>query len=219
MTVKLYVFPLSPRSFKVLWAANHAGVDFEMKLVDFTKNAQNAPEYVALNPNAKAPVLEHDGFVLWESNAIVAYIASLKPESGLLPADTRGRLSIEKWLFWESAHWDPACVPFAFERVVKALFNRGAEDPKEIERGNHLFARVGPVLDGELSKHRYIAGDKVTAADIAIGASMCIAEQARFPMESFRNIQRWHEDLKALPSWKKARALQMPPGANAAQIR
>ncbi len=216
MAVKLYAFPLSPRSFKVLWAANHAGVEYEMKLVDFSKNAQNAPDYVALNPNAKAPVLEDDGYVLWESNAILEYLAALKPEAGLLPSDTRGRLSIVKWLFWESAHWDPACVPFAFERVVKSLFNRGGEDPKEIERGNQLFARVGKVLDGELGKHRFVAGDKLTAADISIGAAMCIAEQARFPTEPFRNIQRWHEDLKSLPSWNRTRAMQMPPGANAA---
>jgi glutathione S-transferase len=215
MSLKIYAFPLSPRSFKVLWIANHLGIDYEFKLVDFTKNAQNAPEYVALNPNGRAPAIEHDGYVLWESNAIVEYLASLKPAAALLPEDTRGRLSVCKWLFWESAHWDPACAIFAFERVVKPLFGRGEALQSEIDRGNELFSRVGKVLDGVLSKSRYVAGDSLTAADFAIGSAMCIAEQARFPIESFRSIQRWQADIKSLPSWSKITAMQAPPGAAA----
>src|ERR1051325_10067202 len=151
MSLKIHAFPLSPRSFKVLWLANHLGVDYAFQLVDFTKNAQNAPEYVALNPNGRAPLLEHDGYVLWESNAILEYLAALKPDSGLLPQDTRGRLGVCKWLFWESAHWDPACAVFAFERVVKPLFGLGEANPAEIARGEQLFARVGKVLDGVLA--------------------------------------------------------------------
>lgn len=213
MTLKIHAFPLSPRSFKVLWLASHLGLDYEFKLVDFTKNAQNAPEYVALNPNGRAPAIEHDGYVLWESNAILEYLASLTPSAGLLPQDTRERLSVSKWLFWESAHWDPACAIFAFERVVKPLFGRGQEDPAEIARGQQLFERVGKVLDGVLAKNRYVAGASLSLADFSIGSAMCIAEQARFPIESFRSIQRWQTDIKSLPSWTKASALRVPPSS------
>ncbi len=210
MSLKIYAFPPSPRSFKVLWAADHLGVDYEFHLVDFSKNAQKAPEFAKLNPNGRAPVIEHDGFVLWESNAIVEYLASLKPQAGMLPVDTKGQLALRKWLFWESAHWDPACAVFAFERVVKPLFGLGETNEAEIARGTQLFERVGTVLDGELKKHRYIAGETLTVADLSIGATMCLAEQARFPMENFRNIQRWAAELKSLPSWKAATAMQTP---------
>jgi glutathione S-transferase len=210
MSLKLYAFPPSPRSFKVLWAANHLGVDYEFRLVDFSKNAQKSADFIKLNPNAKAPVLDDGGYVLWESNAIVEYLASLKPHAGVMPADTRAQLAVRKWLFWESAHWDPACAIFAFERVVKPLFGLGETNQAEIERGTQLFDRVGAVLDGELQKHRYVAGDALTIADLSIGAVMCIAEQARFPMENFRAIQRWQNDLKALPSWAKTTATQAP---------
>jgi glutathione S-transferase len=212
MSLKLHAFPLSPRSFKVLWAAHHLDIPFELSVVDFTKNAQNAPSYVALNPNGRAPTLEHDGYVLWESNAIVEYLASLKPESGLLPADPRGRLAVTKWLYWESALWDPACAIFAFERVVKPLFGRGEASQSEIDRATPLFERVGKVLEGELSKHRFVQGATLTAADISIGAAMCLANQARFPIENFRSIQRWQADITSLPSWNRATALQVPPG-------
>jgi glutathione S-transferase len=216
MTLRIHAFPLSPRSFKVLWLASHLGLDYEFKLVDFTKNAQNAPEYVALNPNGRAPAIEHDGYVLWESNAILEYLATLTPSAGLLPQDTRERLSVCKWLFWESAHWDPACAIFAFERVVKPLFGRGQEDPTEIVRGQQLFERVGKVLDGVLARSRYVAGASLSVADFSIGSAMCIAEQARFPIESFRAIQRWQADIKSLPSWTKASALRVPPSSKTA---
>ena len=213
MTLTLYAFPLSPRSFKVLWAAHQLGVDYQFELVDFTKGGQRTPEYLALNPNGKAPVMDHDGYVLWESNAIVEYLASLKPASGAMPQDARSRLNLTKWLYWESAHWDPACAIFAFERVVKSLFKIGAPDPAEIKRGTEKFEAVGAVLDAQLKKHRFIAGDTLTIADLSVGAAMSIAEPAGLPVEAFRGIQRWHAELKALPSWQKTVAMQKPPGS------
>jgi glutathione S-transferase len=211
MSLKIYAFPLSPRSFKVLWGANQIGVPFELKLVDFSKGGQNAPEFLALNPNGRAPVIDDGGYVLWESNAILEYLASLKAESGLLSADPRARLAVTKWLYWESAHWDPACAIFAFERVVKALFGRGEPVQSEIDRGTQMFERIGKVLDGALAQHRYVAGEHLTVADISLGASLCIADQARFPIDEYRNIQRWKADLASLPSWAKTNALRVPP--------
>lgn len=212
MTLKIYAFPLSPRSFKVVWAANHLQLPFEFKLVDFTKNAQNDPAFIALNPNGRAPAIDDNGYVLWELNAILEYFASLKPETGLLPQETKARLQVTKWLYWESAHWDPACAVFAFERVVKKLFQRGEPVQAEIDKGNEMFARIGKVLDGALAQHRYVAADTLTLADIALGASMCIAEEAGFPIGDYRNIQRWKADITALPSWTKSAALRVPPG-------
>jgi glutathione S-transferase len=212
MTLKIYAFPMSPRSFKVLWAANHLDIPFELKFVDFTKNAQSEAAYLAINPNGRAPAIDNGGYVLWESNAIIEYLASLKPEAGLLPQDTKSRLNVTKWLYWESAHWDPACAIFAFERVVKALFNRGEPVQAEIDRGTQMFERIGKVLDGALAEHRYIAGEKFTVADISLGASMCIADQANFPIENYRHILRWKTEITALPSWTKASALRVMPG-------
>jgi glutathione S-transferase len=212
MSLKIYAFPLSPRSFKVLWGATHLNVPYEFKFVDFTKNAQNDAGYLGLNPNGRAPAIDDNGYVLWESNAILEYLASLKPESGLLPQDTKGRLNVTKWLYWESAHWDPACAIFAFERVVKKLFNRGEPVQSEIDRGTQMFERIGKVLDGTLGQHRYVAGDKLTIADISLGAAMCAADDAQFPIENYRNIQRWKSDIASLPSWTKASAMRVPPG-------
>jgi glutathione S-transferase len=211
MAIKIYAFPPSPRSFKVLWAAHQLGIEYDMRLVDLTKGAQKAPEYAALNPNTRAPSLEDGSFVLWESNAIVEYLCALKPDSGLLPEDTRGRLAITKWMYWESAHWDQACTVFAFERVVKKFFNMGDPDEREIARGHQLFERAGKVLNSELQKHRYVAGDKFTAADLSVGADMSIAEPAQFPIEQLPAVKRWYDEIRALPSWQKTAAKRQTP--------
>lgn len=208
MTIRIHAFPRSPRAFKALWAAHQLEVPFEFKLVDLTKGEQNSPAFLALNPNGRMPVLEDGNYVLWESDAIVNYLASLKPQSGMLPADTRARLQVEKWQFWNNAHWDAAVAIFAFERVVKKLFRGEPESESEIARGTTLLDRIAKVLDAELSRHRYVAGDTLTVADISIGSSMCLSELAQFPLENYRSIRRWEADLKNLPSWAKTAAMQ-----------
>ena len=212
MTIKLHVFPLSPRAFKVLFAASQLGIAYEMSFVNFAKQDQKAPGFTALNPNQRMPVLEDDGFVLWESNAIVQYLASLKPDSGLLPADLKARMTAAKWQFWETAHFDPACAIFMFERVVKPLFGRGEASETEIKRGEELLARLCPVLEGALQRTRYVAGDSLTVADISLGAALVSADQAKMPIEPYRGIQRWRTDLATLPGWNKAIALMRLPG-------
>src|SRR6516165_10230267 len=98
--MKLYGFPPSPRTFKVLLTANYLGLDYQLHIVDLTKGEQNEPQIAALNPNRKMPVLDDDGYVLWESNAIVQYLASKRPEAGLLPEEIRARLHVVRWQFW-----------------------------------------------------------------------------------------------------------------------
>ncbi len=206
MTMKLHVFPLSPRGFKVLFAAEQLGMPYEFVPVDLTKQSQKGAAFTALNPNQRMPVLEDGDFVLWESNAIVQYLASLKPESGMLPADLKARMTAVKWQFWESAHWDPVCAIFMFENVVKALFGIGQPDPAELKRGADAMARLAPVLDGQLQKTRYLAGEALTVADISVGALLARAEDGKIPLEPYRGIQRWLAELRATPGWQKAAA-------------
>ena len=75
MSLKIYAFPASPRAFKVLSFANHIGIPYEFVLCDLTNGAQRSPEFTALNINQRMPVLEEDGWSLWESNAILQYLA------------------------------------------------------------------------------------------------------------------------------------------------
>ena len=92
--MKLYVFPPSPRAFKVRALVRHLNLDVEECLVDLFKGEQRAPSYAALNPNMRMPVLIDGDFVLWESNAILMYLAAKKPAAGLWPSDARGQADV-----------------------------------------------------------------------------------------------------------------------------
>jgi hypothetical protein len=111
MTIELYVFPPSPQAFKVMAVANHLGVDWTLRPVDLVTREQKSPEFAALNPNVRMPVLKDGDYVLWESNASGQYLASKKPGSGLLPNYERARLDVTRWQFWDLTHWNlqPSC--------------------------------------------------------------------------------------------------------------
>jgi len=210
MSLKIHAFPLSPRGFKVLAVANHLGLDYEFHLVDLSKGAQKTPQFLALNPNGRMPVLEDDDFVLWESNAILEYLAAKKPEGGLLPTEIRGRSDVMRWMFWDSAHWDSICAIFMFENMVKARFRLGTADPAEIAKGEQRFGQFAPVLDDRLKTHKFICGASPTIADFTIAAPLNSAEPAKIPLGAYANIRRWHGDMSSLPAWKKTLAA-IPP--------
>ena len=202
--MKLYVFPPSPRAFKVLALANHLGLGYELKLVDLTKGEQLRPEFAALNPNKKIPVLEDNGFVLWESNAIIQYLAGKRPESGLLPSDSRERAEVNRWQFWEMANWDPACITLVFERVVKPLLGLGQPDTAKLKEAEENFQRYAEVLNGNLKHRKFVAGDALTVADFSIGAWMNLAERASYPVGARQEIRRWYSALIEMPAWRES---------------
>ena len=101
MSIEIYAFPPSPRAFKVMAVAHHLGLDHTLRMVDLRKGEQTTPQYAALNPNMRMPTLKDGDYVLWEANAIAQYLASKRPESGLLPKDERARLDVIRWQFWD----------------------------------------------------------------------------------------------------------------------
>jgi len=202
--MKLHVAPPSPRAFKVLAVARHLGLDFELCPVDLLNGANLRPEFVALNPNKKMPVLEDDGFILWESNAITQYLTSKKPEGGLLPPDPRGRADVSRWQFWENAHWDPACGSLIFERMLKKVFGQGDPSPVQIEKGEEEVRRFGGVLNGWLARRRFLCGDHLTLADFSVGAWLNYADRAQYPIDPFREIKRWYAGLMEIPAWRES---------------
>jgi glutathione S-transferase len=217
MTIELYVFPPSPRAFKVMALANHLGLDWTPRLVDLRKGEQKTPQYAALNPNMRMPTLKDGDFVLWEANAILQYLALRRPDSGLFPADERARLDVTRWQFWDLAHWDPACAVFEFEFVAKPLLLGTSEpDQAALAKGTELFHRVAKVLDGQLRAKKFVTGEALTIADFSLGAALNLTEPAHYPVEPYGEIKRWYAGLRALPSWQKTLAQCAMPAAAAA---
>ena len=202
--IKLHVAPPSPRAFKVLAVARHLDLDVEICPVDLLNGAHLRPEFVALNPNKKMPVLEDDGFVLWESNAIMQYLSSKRPERGLLPTDPRGRADVSRWQFWESAHWDPACATLIFERLLKKVLGQGDPTPSQVEKGENEVRQLGGVLDAWLAGRRFLCGEHLSLGDFSVGAWLNYAGPAAYPIEGLRAIRRWYAGLMEMPAWRES---------------
>lgn len=213
MSLKIHAFPLSPRSFKVLLAANHLGLDYELVFCDFAKGMQKSEAYTAININQRAPALEDGDFKLWESNAIIHYLATRKP--GLLPMDEQGRADVLRWQFWESTTWDPACATLVFERVVKQMFRGLGPDPAEVEKGLEKFKAAASILNAHLKGRAYVAGDKLSIADLGLASALTMAVPAQLPLDAYPEIQRWSAAIAELPAWKQTLAMQTPPAAAA----
>jgi glutathione S-transferase len=134
--MKLYIFPLSGRVLGIVALKNYLALDCDVHPIDLGRGDQLTSEYIALNRNKKMPTLEDDGFVLWESNAILFYMAAKHANNGLWPCDLRCQADVLRWLAWESAYWDPESIGMvAYEKRSKAVLGLGAPDPAFIARG------------------------------------------------------------------------------------
>ena len=164
--MKLYGFPPSPNTWKVRAVAAQLGIKLELQLVDLPKGEQRTPGYLALNPTGRTPTLVDGDFKLWESTAIMQYLASRSTNS-LWPNDARVRADIMRWQSWQLQHFAPdACVPLTFQRLVKKRLNLGPPDQAIVDKALEAFRRDASVLDAHLAKQRYLVGQELTLADL-----------------------------------------------------
>lgn len=204
--MKLYALLPSPNTFKVVALAHHLGLDLEVVHMDVATGAHKTPEYTAKNPNALMPTLEDGDFHLWESNAILLYLAMKKPESGLWPADPQGQAKVQQWLNWSVCHWGPALRPFIYERIVKARFGLGPADETEIARASEALPKVADVLEAHLGQHGHLVGEHLTIADFAVAAVAPYVTMAGVPLDKYPHIREYAARVTSTEAWKKALA-------------
>jgi len=201
--MKLYGFPASPNTWKVRALASYLGAPLEFEFVDLLKGAQHTPAFLALNPTGRTPVLVDGDFKLWESSAILQYLAA-KTTTPLFPNDVRVRADISHWLSWNLAHWGAqACQPLTVENLVKKFANLGPADSAVVAKATEAFHKEAKVLDAHLAKHKYLAGDALTIADFAVAAPLFHAEGAQMPLGPYAHLRGWFERVAALPCWRE----------------
>lgn len=201
--MKLYGFPPSPNTWKVRAVAAHLGLPLEFEFVDLTKGASHAPDYLAFNPTGRTPTLVDGDFKLWESNAIMQYLASRKPNT-LWPDDARIRADIMRWQSWQLAHWSKdGCEPLLFERLVKQILKLGPPNEAVVAKGLECFNREAVVLDAHLAKQPYLVGIDVTLADFSVAAPLFHAERAALPVAPYAHMKEWFARVSALLCWQE----------------
>lgn len=203
--MRLYYHPLSSNSRRVVMTAIHLDVKLELVVVDLSKGEHRTPAYLQLNPNGKVPFLDDEGFRLWESHAIMQYLADKTPGQALYPLDIQARADVNRWLFWSAYHFTPAVGCISRERVSKAMVGgAGAPDPVEIGRGETQLKAAAAVLDAHLVQRHWIAQDRLTLADLAIASPLMHTAAAQLPVLGYENMQAWFARVQALDAWKRS---------------
>lgn len=179
------------------------GPRVELALVDLQKGEQRSPAYLKLNPNGRVPTLEDGTFVLTESHAMMQYLCELTPGQTLYPVEARARANVNRWLFWNAHHWQPAVSVLGYEHMVKKILGRGEADPKEVARGEMLVGQCASVLEAHLTGREWIADDKLTLADLALCTPLANIARAKIPMEPYTNVLSWLARMQDLSAWKK----------------
>jgi glutathione S-transferase len=210
--MKLYGFPPSPNTWKVRAVAAHLGIPLEVEFVDLAKGASRTPDYLAINPTGRTPTLVDGNFKLWESTAIMQYLASQKPNS-LWPDNVRARTDIARWQSWQLAHWSKeGCEPLIFNRLVKKLLGLGAPDEAAVAKGLVSFNKEAQVLDTHLANRPYLVGKELTLADLSVAAPLFYTKEADLPVGPYARLQEWFGRVAALPCWRET-APQRPAAA------
>ncbi len=202
--MKVYADPITVNCRKVLAGLDLMGAEYELEHVDYFTGQHKGPAYTALNPNQSVPAMEDEGFVLWESNAILQYAADKIGNEAVYPRDLRTRADIHRWLQWEGSHWFPSCYVFLVENCVKPLLG-GAPDPAVLDAQQANFHKLAGILDARLAQHAWVAGTPgPTIADIALAAPMHLHGWQKLPLADHPNLQRWLlERVEKLPSWDR----------------
>lgn len=196
--MKLYwIKAQAPR--QALALAKHLRIDAHT--VHLTGDGLKAPDYVALNPNRKAPTLVDGDVVLWEATAIMAYLC-IKTGSDMWPAHAPAeQVEVLRWLAWNDCHWSRAVGSFYFEHIVKATFGIGTPDRESLKTQVPELLRYARILDSHLDGRDHVACGRLTIADFRLAAMATDWRAAEMPFEAFPNIVSWLDGLMRLPAW------------------
>lgn len=200
----------TPNGRKVSIMLEETGLPYEVERIDIGKGDQFTPEFLAVNPNNKIPaIIDADGpggapLTLFESGAILIYLAD-KAASPLLPAEPRARYTVIQWLMFQMGGVGPMLGQchhfrrFAPEQV-----------PYAIDRYSKETQRLYGVMDGQLGKHEFLAGDAYSIADIATFPWVDRHEWQGIDLDDYPNVARWYDALAERPAVARGMAVPTP---------
>src|SRR5215472_6330608 len=174
---------------KVMWAVGELGLPHERIDVGGSFGKNDEPAYLAMNPNGLVPTLEDDGFVLWESNSIVRYLAAKYGAGTLEPADARARARANSWMDWQLTVAHPPLTP-VFWGLVRT----------PPEKRDHAAMKI---LDAQLAKSPFVAGDTLSMGDIPV-ALMAYRFRRLVPERPpVDYLERWFAAIEQRPAFKQ----------------
>jgi len=208
--IKIYGVPIS-RSISNIWTALELGIEYENVPIGWEDNSIYSDEYRRINPNARVPALQDGDFIMWESLAINMYLVK-KHGGPLAPRDLREEGLALQWTLWAAIHLE--------RPLAQWLFNTHILDPEE--RRPQVAAKAAEemrpllkLLDGQLERTPYLAGDRFTIADLNVGCVMLRPRQ-ELDLSEYPRLRAWDKAVFERPAAKKAWAIRVEAAARLA---
>lgn len=184
---------------KVLWACDEIGIAYTREDWGSGFRDTHVPEFLGLNPNGLVPVVIVDGSVLWESNTVLRYLASVHGRLDLLPAEPMARAQVEKWMDWQATEFNNAWR-YAFQALVRK--NAAFQEDEQIRASVAAWNRHAAILDRVLQDHPYVTGAGFSLADIPIGLAINRWFAAPIPERPlFPALTAYFERLSTRPAY------------------
>ncbi len=185
---------------KVLWCCDELGIAYERIDAGGQFGINNTPAYLALNPNGLVPTIEDGNLVLWESNAIVRYLAGKHGLGSLCPEDPAARAQTDRWMDWQLTVLWPELRPVFIELIRKPPEQR---DKNVIKAGCEKAGKAVAILDSQLGRRAFIAGSSLTMGDIPLGAAIYRWFALDIERPPFKNVEAWYARLQGRPAYKQ----------------
>src|SRR6202171_1294999 len=186
---------------KVMWAIGEMKLAHQRIDVGGAFGKNNEPPYLAMNPNGLVPTLqEEDGFTLWESNTIVRYLAAKHESRTLEPADLKTRALASKWMDWQLSVMGPAITPVFWGLIRTPPEKR---DHAAIDAGKGKTSAAAKMLDDQLGKTRYLAGDAFSYGDIPVGIMIYRYVQLMPERPPMPQLDRWYAAISSREAFKQ----------------
>lgn len=199
----------TPNGWKIAIMLEELGVPYKVTRIALGEGVQKQAWYLAFNPNGRIPTLidhDEDGFAVFESGAILLYLA--EKFGRFIPGDPRGRSRVVQWLMWQMSGLGPMMGQ-------ATVFNRYFEEklPAVIDRYVRESRRLFGVMDGQLAKGDYLAGD-YSIADIACFPWVCGHDWVGVEIDDFPHLQRWLARIAERPAVQRGLLIPPPPTAD-----
>jgi glutathione S-transferase len=186
---------------KAMWAVGEMGLQYQRIDVGGPFGKNKEPAYLAMNPNGLVPTLEEeDGFLLWESNSIIRYLAAKQNSATLEPVDLKTRALASQWMDWQLSVMGPAITPVFWGLVRTPPEQR---DLNAIEAAKAKTTETVKMLEGQLAKTRFLAGDAFSYGDIPVGVMSRRYRDLVPERPSFKNFERWYAEIAARAAFKE----------------
>jgi len=185
---------------KVLWCCGELGLAFERIDAGMEYGVNDTPEYRAMNPNGLVPTIDDDGFVLWESHAIVRYLSRQHGQGTLWPDDARRCADADRWMEWYSTTLWPLMRPVFWNLVRIAPEKRNLT---EVEENRRKLAANFAVVDAHLAGNAYMAGHAFSMGDIPIGVTAFRWFNLPIERPALGNLDAWYKRICERPAFRQ----------------